>query len=126
MIAASNAFKRTKWQTRKSKRRKVTLKSRAKAVTVKTEERTQPHWSADPLLRALHKQTAEDWEGDADRRDSFEEIIEPLLPDLLHADSTFFQREGEGYEQVSSALVYADLLVCTRCSDLGITLDMGQ
>lgn len=72
-----------------------------KAVTkVETPEpRLQP-FSIRPLLEALHDQTAADWDGVQDIRDSFESVIEPLLPAYEDAERAFLRAKGRLDETV--------------------------
>ena len=52
----------------------------------------------------LHEQTAQEWENDDDPRDCFEEIIEPLLESLIHAEDTHNGGDEEAREVCSHFL----------------------
>ncbi|KAI0741634.1 hypothetical protein C8Q80DRAFT_1260223 [Daedaleopsis nitida] len=84
----------TDWQTRKSKRRKVTRKRRSKAAVVKEEETSPRIFSIETLLEALYEQTVEDWNDDSEVRDSFEIVLRNLLPELTNAESAYLARQG--------------------------------
>ncbi|KAM5534628.1 hypothetical protein V8D89_011640 [Ganoderma adspersum] len=92
-------------RTRKSKRRKITQKGRTKVVVVKSEEPTPSSWSLEPLLETLHEQTAHDREDDPDGWNPFEDVIKPLLPSLLHAESAFFQWSEHASEKLTPHLL---------------------
>ncbi|KAH9940871.1 uncharacterized protein BXZ73DRAFT_88563 [Epithele typhae] len=79
---------------RRSKRRRTDRKGKAKAVKIDSEEPETP-FSLEPLLDVLRAQTLH-WEwrsGDADERNDFQGVIEPMLPDLLAAEDAFFREE---------------------------------
>ncbi len=57
-------------------------------------------FSIRPLLEALRERTAADWDSVDDIRDSFETVIEALLPAYEDAEKAFLRAKGQLDETV--------------------------
>ncbi|KAH9857241.1 hypothetical protein C2E23DRAFT_380880 [Lenzites betulinus] len=103
----SDFYESSRRTTRPAKRRKLNERGRAKPKKAgikaeASEARMQP-FSLDPVLEALRQQSTMDWEDDRDSRDSFETIIEPLLPEYEESERTFLQSKGR-LDEMSTVL----------------------
>ncbi|OJT11231.1 Cysteine-rich protein 2-binding protein [Trametes pubescens] len=93
-------FNRTSRRSaRRPKRRKLTQQGRAKTTKtgtkVETPEPSVQPFSIRPLLEALRERTAADWDSVDDIRDSFETVIEALLPAYEDAEKAFLRAKGQ-------------------------------
>ncbi|KAI0331637.1 hypothetical protein GY45DRAFT_1345172 [Cubamyces sp. BRFM 1775] len=84
----------------RTKRRKLTHGRRTKTRYIKREA-SEPSIVAitlEPLLETLRETTSQEWDDEADLRDSFETVFEHWLPECEEAERKFLQSKAENDE----------------------------